>query len=253
MEDWQTLLWCCRVGQELSSLPPCCFPSPIQWCKGKGEVKCHLPLPHWWPVWVKSSHWYQGRVELCITMLVQSCSCQVGVEVQIHNKPCWHNGDGKMMCLIALIHLTLLSFFDRVGKKSQFPTSSTVCVCVCREGETSQRLPCYVSSLLSRSGGSQSNLILTGEGYWVLQKPPVREIGSSLASRRQEDWWEAQLSNWLTETSGEGMQFHHWCWLRLGGCCQKVFMLFEWGLVAKNRLFLEFSLPMPFWWFYITD
>ena len=131
MEDWQTLLWCCRVGQELSSLPPCCFPSPIQWCKGKGEVKCHLPLPHWWPVWVKSSHWYQGRVELCITMLVQSCSCQVGVEVQIHNKPCWHNGDGKMMCLISLIHLTLLSFFDRVGKKSQFPTSSTVCVCVC--------------------------------------------------------------------------------------------------------------------------
>lgn len=168
-------LWCYRVRQELSSLPPCCFPSPIQWHQGKGEVKCHLALPHWWSPWENSSHWCQGRVELYITMLVQSWSCQVGVEVQPYNKPCWHNGEQKVMCLISLICITLFSFFDTEWVKSlssiQAPLTVCVCarVCVCMgmgEGKVKLRRdwPCYISSLLSRTGGSQTHLILTSEG-----------------------------------------------------------------------------------------
>ena len=80
------------------------------------------------------------------------------------------------MCLISLICITLFSFFGTEWVKSlssiQAPLTVCVCVCACMcvwlagggEGETSQRLPCYVSSLLSRSGGSQSHLILTSEG-----------------------------------------------------------------------------------------
>ena len=74
--------------------------------------------------------------------------------------------------------------------------------------------------------------------HWVLQKPPVRGTETSLASSRQEDWLEAQLSNWLTETSGEVMQFRHYCWLKLGDCCQKVFILFEWGVSREKQVFL---------------
>ena len=242
-------------GIGISSLPPCCFPSPIQWHQGKGEVKCHLALPHWWPVWVKSSHWYQGKVELYIKLPVQSCSCQMGVEVQPHNKPCWHNGEGKVMCLLSLICITLFSFFDRVGKKSQFHTSSTDCVCVCvcvcmyvcvaGGGEVKLHRDCLVMSHHYWVGVEDHRAIWFWQvrdrisaAHWVLQKPPVRGIETSLAASRQEDWLEAQLSNWLTETSGEVMQFRHYCWLKSGDCCQKVFMLFEWGVSREKQVFL---------------
>lgn len=58
---------------------------------------------------------------------------------------------------------------------------------------------------------------------------------------------------WLTETSGEAMQFFHWCFLELGEYCQKDFMLLGWGLAGGDRLFSGFPMSMPFWWFYVGD
>lgn len=170
MEGWQA--WYYRVRQELSSLPPCCFPSPIQWHQGREK---------WSAIWPYLTDDHRGRtvltdarrVELYITMLVQSWSCQVGVEVQPHNKPCWHNGEPKVMLAISLICAPCSVFDTEWVKSLQFHTSSTDCVCVCAcmcvhgdgEGKVKLRRDWqYISSLLSRTGGSQTHLILTSEG-----------------------------------------------------------------------------------------